>query len=75
MRVLLIQSWLGPGFPLPIFPLGLAYVATALAAAGRECRIVDPNVESEPMEAVGAAIREFAPEVIGLSLRNIDNQF
>ncbi len=74
MKILLVQSWLGPNQDYPVYPLGLAYLGTALRNAGREVRIFDPNVSGAPLEELKAKIRRFGPDVIGLSLRNLDNQ-
>ncbi len=75
MRVLLVQAFLGRrGVADPlVFPLGLACVATALEAAGHEPRIVDPNVADDWMPFLARAIREHAPDVVGISLRNLDS--
>lgn len=74
MRVLLIQSWTGPKGGEPVFPLGLAYVGTALSVCGHEARIVDANVMDDLDAGLRRAIEAHRPECIGLSLRNIDNQ-
>jgi radical SAM superfamily enzyme YgiQ (UPF0313 family) len=72
VRVLLVQSYL-QGDPLPpVYPLGLAYLATFLR--GHEVRIFDPNVAEHPLDDLVGAARHFSPEVAGISLRNIDNQ-
>jgi radical SAM superfamily enzyme YgiQ (UPF0313 family) len=57
--------------PYPVYPLGLDYVAGAIAEK-HHVQIVDMN-SLDGYEALAAAIDEFSPEVIGLSLRNIDN--
>ncbi|MBI4831367.1 MAG: cobalamin B12-binding domain-containing protein [Candidatus Lindowbacteria bacterium] len=69
MKVLLIQGWLGRR-EKPIFPLGLCYVASALTS--HEIRAVDPNVLEQPMEDLRREIEHFGPDVIGVSLRNVD---
>ncbi len=56
--------------PEPVFPLGLACVASAARRAGHETRLVDLLAEPETLEA---AVRDFKPDVVGLSLRNIDD--
>jgi radical SAM superfamily enzyme YgiQ (UPF0313 family) len=69
MRVLLISANTLT-IPYPVYPLGLDCVAAALYPV-HNVRIVDMNcVETE---ALGAIIDEFRPEVVGISLRNIDN--
>jgi radical SAM superfamily enzyme YgiQ (UPF0313 family) len=57
--------------PYPVYPLGLDYVAGAIAKQ-HQIRIADLN-GSNGYAGLETAIREFSPDVIGLSLRNIDN--
>ena len=57
--------------PYPVYPLGLDYVAGAIAA-NHQVQIVDMN-SLDGYESLAATIKEFSPDVIGLSLRNIDN--
>jgi radical SAM superfamily enzyme YgiQ (UPF0313 family) len=57
-------------FPNPVFPLGLAHVEAALRRAGHETRVVDLNVDSSSLAGMAA---EFKPDLVGLSLRNIDD--
>ncbi len=59
--------------PMPVMPLGACMVAEAAEAAGHRVRLLDLMFASRPEQATAAAIREFRPEVIGLSVRNIDN--
>jgi len=70
MRVLLVQSYLGGAEP-PVYPAALACLKPALA--GHEVRAFDPNVVSDPGQELAAAIREFGPQAVGVSLRNIDS--
>jgi radical SAM superfamily enzyme YgiQ (UPF0313 family) len=57
--------------PYPVYPLGLDYVAAAISAE-HQVRISDLNGE-KGLEGLKTAIDDFSPDVIGLSLRNIDN--
>ena len=57
--------------PYAVYPLGLDYVAAALAA-DHEVACLDMNVVAED-DALTLAIHRFAPDLIGVSLRNIDN--
>jgi len=57
--------------PYPVYPLGLDYVAAAISE-NHQVRISDLN-SKEGLEGLQAAIKAFSPDVIGLSLRNIDN--
>jgi radical SAM superfamily enzyme YgiQ (UPF0313 family) len=59
--------------PYPVYPLGAAFVADAARAAGAEVRTLDFCVETDPHDALAEAIREFAPDAIGFSIRNMDN--
>ncbi|MBI1912766.1 MAG: cobalamin B12-binding domain-containing protein [Deltaproteobacteria bacterium] len=68
MKVLLIQSYTGKGIT-PVFPIGLSYIAGSLE--GHEVRGFDPNVEDNYLERLKAVLSDFAPDVIGFSLRNI----
>lgn len=57
--------------PYPVYPLGLDYVAGALRAH-YETEILDMN-DFASLETLGQQIRGYAPDYIGLSIRNIDN--
>jgi len=61
-------------YPYPVHPIGLDYVAGALAPA-HEVRILDlcPLADGELEAAILGAIREHAPQAVGLSLRNVDS--
>ena len=54
-------------------PIGLAYVATATADAGHDVRFTDLLFSRNPERDIALAIKEFNPDVVGLSVRNIDN--
>lgn len=56
--------------PDPVFPLGLAHLSGALEAAGHEVRWYDMLVDRAPLEEV---LREFRPQLAGISIRNIDD--
>ncbi len=70
MKVLLISANT-TNAPHSVYPLGLDYVAGALTPR-HEVRILDMNRTAAP-EQLEAALREGAPEVVGISIRNIDN--
>ena len=57
--------------PYPVYPLGLDYVADAIAA-DHDIKIVDVNSLGEH-GSLGKEIGDYSPDIIGLSLRNIDN--
>jgi len=69
-RILLIQSYLGGNEP-PALPLGLVVLAARLP--NDEVRLLDLNTESEPFEKLEQTIGGFRPEIVGISLRNIDS--
>ncbi len=74
MRVLLVQSNLGDKRMMPVYPLGLAYIGTSLLEHGHETRIVDPNIAADPMRSLERELKDYCPDLVGISLRNIDNQ-
>jgi len=55
-------------------PLGLGLVCAATRSAGHEVAFLDLLREPDPRGAVRRAVADFAPEVIGISVRNIDDQ-
>jgi anaerobic magnesium-protoporphyrin IX monomethyl ester cyclase len=59
--------------PQPVLPNGLACVASALDAAGHQVEVLDLCFANNPVAAAGAAARRVKPDVIGVSVRNIDN--
>jgi radical SAM superfamily enzyme YgiQ (UPF0313 family) len=56
-----------------VLPNGVACVASALAHAGHEVRVLDLCFARDPIRASRDAARAFAPDIVGLSIRNIDN--
>ena len=59
--------------PDPIFPLGLAYIAAALKRQGIDHRILDLCFVTDVEAELSAEIASYRPDLIGLSLRNLDN--
>ncbi len=72
MRVLLISPN-REHLPDPAFPLGLAYVAAALVQHGHTVGVLDLCFVDDPEQAIAEDIAGFRPEIIGMSLRNIDD--
>jgi radical SAM superfamily enzyme YgiQ (UPF0313 family) len=70
MKVLLISANT-LRVPYPVYPLGLDYVAGSLDSR-YQTKIVDLN-EFNDLEELGMVIREFLPDFVGVSIRNIDN--
>jgi radical SAM superfamily enzyme YgiQ (UPF0313 family) len=62
------------GFPYPVYPLGLDHVAGAISPP-HEVRILDlcPVPEDRIAAEIDLAVRGFAPDAVGVSIRNIDN--
>jgi radical SAM superfamily enzyme YgiQ (UPF0313 family) len=58
---------------VPAAPIGLAYVASATAAAGHDVCVADLIFARAPEVALERAIAKFDPDVIAFSIRNIDN--
>lgn len=73
MRVLLISANTERMNILPL-PLGLALVAAASRKAGHDVRLLNLMFEGNTQSALKDSIAEFRPEVIGISVRNIDDQ-
>ena len=71
-RVFLISSNMTVD-PYPVYPLGMAVVAGALASAEHEIRQYDCLVSGGDDNALQAELRGFSPAVVSISLRNIDN--
>jgi radical SAM superfamily enzyme YgiQ (UPF0313 family) len=72
MRVLLISSNRRSD-ALAAPPIGVCYIAGAAEAAGHDVRVVDLCFKRNIKEALRNSISDFAPQVIGVSVRNIDN--
>ena len=72
MRVLLVY-WNPSRELLPAPPIGLAYVATATRRAGHDVEVLDLVGRRRPLDDLRAGLAARAPDVVGLSIRNIDN--
>lgn len=71
-RVLLISSNTTTD-PMPVYPLGMALVASSLIEDGHVVKQLDPLTQLENMfSLVTDTINTFHPDVIGISIRNID---
>ena len=69
-RVLLISANMMKK-PYQVYPLGLDYVVGVLNSR-YETKILDMN-EFSSLEKLGEQVHSYAPDYIGLSIRNIDN--
>ncbi len=72
MKILLI-SVNRERMPCPVFPLGLAYLARPLREAGHTIEILDMCFSKDPSADLKEYLRQFQPDLIGLSFRNLDN--
>jgi radical SAM superfamily enzyme YgiQ (UPF0313 family) len=72
MKVLLL-SVNRERMPFPVFPLGLAYIVRALGEAGHRINVMDLCFSQDVQEDLKEILSRFQPDVIGLSLRNLDN--
>jgi radical SAM superfamily enzyme YgiQ (UPF0313 family) len=59
--------------PLPVVPYGACIVAEAAERDGHRVRLLDLMFRRDPLAAIEQALRGYAPDVIGLSVRNLDN--
>ncbi len=57
-----------------VLPLGLASLAAAVQRAGHEFELVNLHPGDDVRSVLSARVSEFRPHVIGVSLRNVDNQ-
>ncbi len=72
MKVLLISPNKEKRFgPLP--PIGLLCIAAAARESGHRVKLLDLCFHEDMHQAVRGALGDFQPDVIGISIRNIDN--
>lgn len=57
----------------PVFPLGLSYIHASLVASGYEAGMLDMTQLDYTREAVTSYLDAYAPDYIGVSIRNLDN--
>jgi lipid biosynthesis B12-binding/radical SAM protein len=72
MRVLLVSANVA-STPYAVYPLGMSMIAGSLRNAGHEVQLFDFLHADMSLVALAAAVKESAPGVIGISIRNIDN--
>ncbi|MCL4479799.1 MAG: lipid biosynthesis B12-binding/radical SAM protein [Deltaproteobacteria bacterium] len=72
MKILLISSNTEVS-PYPVYPLGMGIIANALTTAGHAVRQIDFLQRGASLNSMGKEISVFKPELIGISIRNIDN--
>jgi radical SAM superfamily enzyme YgiQ (UPF0313 family) len=72
MRILLISAN-RERMPYPVAPLGLAYIAQALTQAGHDVQVTDLCFSADIAVDLKQALVAFTPDLVGISLRNLDN--
>src|SRR3970040_607044 len=63
----------GWGIPEPVFPRGASSVASALLRESAQVRVLDAGSTPFPLRSLRRALERFRPDIVGLSLRNVDN--
>jgi lipid biosynthesis B12-binding/radical SAM protein len=72
MKILLVSSNMAET-PYAVYPLGMSMVAAALKRDGHEVVLFDYLQQGQSLDAVRETIRRVSPELVGISIRNIDN--
>jgi len=72
MKILLISAN-NERHPYPVAPIGIAYIAKALQNNGHAVRLTDICFVEDGCSLIAEALQDFNPDVIGISIRNIDN--
>ena len=72
MKILLISSNNSTS-PYPVYPLGCAVIANALQVAGHKVKFLDCMISDNIFDKLLISIKDFKPDVVGISIRNIDN--
>ncbi|WP_420265324.1 lipid biosynthesis B12-binding/radical SAM protein [Candidatus Magnetominusculus dajiuhuensis] len=73
MRKVLLISVNNERLPYPVAPIGAAYIAGHLAMAGLDVKILDLCFVDDDLQALKDSIGGFNPDIIGVSIRNVDN--
>jgi radical SAM superfamily enzyme YgiQ (UPF0313 family) len=73
MKVLLISANTET-INMPVLPLGMAFVARAAEDAGHEVSQINLMAEPDALKTLAERIRAMQPDIIGISVRNIDDQ-
>ena len=72
MKVLLVSAN-RERVPYPVAPLGLLYLAETLKKDNFQVSILDLCFSNNLSEDIKGAVERFSPDIIGLSIRNVDN--
>ena len=73
MRVLMVSANTEK-INMPTFPLGLSCVAQATLKAGHDLESLDLMAEGNTEAVIRGTIETFQPDLIGISVRNVDDQ-
>lgn len=73
MKVLLISANTEM-INMPVLPLGMAFVARAAEDAGHKVSQINLMAEPEALKSLEKQIHKVQPNIIGISVRNIDDQ-
>jgi hypothetical protein len=73
MRVLLISANTEQ-INMPVLPMGLACIAAAVQHAGHDVKLINLMTKGDVQATLREAFCGFTPDVMGLSVRNIDGQ-
>ena len=73
MKVLLVSANTEQ-INMPTLPLGMACIAAATRLKGHEVEVIDLMAEMDSRATIKKVIEGFQPEIIGISVRNIDDQ-
>ncbi len=73
MRILMVQTQSVEGASSErVYPIGIVSLGGLLKKEGHEVSILDMNLPSDPFRELKERLLDFHPDVVGLSLRNID---
>src|SRR5450830_1437033 len=72
MKILLISTNRN-NLPMPVMPIGACIVAHAAERAGHTVNFLDLMFTKDSPAGIRAALARWQPDVVALSVRNIDN--
>jgi len=72
MKILLVSTNRNT-LPMPVMPIGACIVADAAERSGHTVHLLDLMFTRDAMAELESAVMGFRPDVVGLSVRNIDN--
>jgi hypothetical protein len=66
-KILLVQQYLGVNHEVgPVFPIGLAYIATDISSKTNwQVEAIDMNVYDDPYLALYKTLKTYNPDVVG----------